>query len=73
MKIVPLIIHLRAILTKYKANRSFNKWATSLSLRPLEYDNVISYTAELFNNFMEYKQLVKKVQDIIAHGDQYSK
>ncbi|KAH7038401.1 uncharacterized protein B0I36DRAFT_381409 [Microdochium trichocladiopsis] len=61
-----------AILTKYKANRSFNQWATSQSLKPLEYDAVISYTAELFNNFMEYKQLIKKVQDIIAHGDQYT-
>ena len=61
----------RAILTKYKANRSFNEWAIKLSLKPLEYDAVISYTAELFNNYMEYKQLVKKVQDIITHRDDY--
>ncbi|MCJ1390224.1 hypothetical protein MMC18_003082 [Xylographa bjoerkii] len=61
-----------AILTKYKANRSFNAWAMSKSLRPLEYDAVISYTAELFNNFMEFKQLIKKVQDIITHRDDYT-
>ncbi|KAF5020572.1 hypothetical protein F66182_7404 [Fusarium sp. NRRL 66182] len=60
-----------AILTKYKANRTFNEWARRQEIQPLEYDAVISYTADLFNNFMEYKQLVKRVQDTMAHREQY--
>lgn len=58
-------------MTKYKANRSYNQWVMQLSIRPLEYDAVIYYTAELFNNFMEYKQLAKKVQDVVSHRSDY--
>ncbi|KXJ88990.1 hypothetical protein Micbo1qcDRAFT_112687, partial [Microdochium bolleyi] len=61
-----------SFVAKTPQKTCFNQWATSQSLKPLEYDAVISYTAELFNNFMEYKSLVKKVQDIISHGDQYA-
>ncbi|KAI6859873.1 hypothetical protein KC323_g6413 [Hortaea werneckii] len=55
-----------AILTKYKANRSFVETFTKLKFSPLEYDLVAGYTAELFDNYMEYKQLLKQVEDIIA-------
>lgn len=70
--LTPRIGTIRAILTKYKANRRFNELNKN-RLTTLEYDSVTSYTAELFNNFMEYKQLVKKVQNIIAHPLSYSK
>ncbi|KAI6826177.1 hypothetical protein KC332_g8113 [Hortaea werneckii] len=55
-----------AILTKYKANRSFVETFTKLKFSPLEYDLVAGYTAELFDNYMEYKQLLKQVEDITA-------
>ncbi|KAM0344750.1 hypothetical protein ACHAPU_007122 [Fusarium lateritium] len=61
-----------AILTKYTANRSFQQWASLQSLRPLDYDILKTYTAGLFDNFMEYKHLFKKVQHIISHGEQYT-
>ncbi|KAF5660128.1 hypothetical protein FHETE_9100 [Fusarium heterosporum] len=60
-----------AILTKYTSNRSFQQWAPSQSLRPLDYDILKTYTVELFDRFMEYKHLLKKVQHIMSHGEQY--
>jgi hypothetical protein len=62
----------RAILTRYKANRTFNELAMKREIHPLGYEPVLSYMADLFNNFMEYKHLVKQVQDIISNSDQYS-
>lgn len=61
-----------AILTKYEANRSFNVWKLGEAFSPLEYDAVASYTSELFDNYMEYKQLLKIVQDIMANPDNYT-
>ncbi|KAF9771021.1 hypothetical protein IL306_011370 [Fusarium sp. DS 682] len=61
-----------AILTKYKANRSYNEWAVGQKWHPVEYDSVAPFTAELFNNFMQYRQLFRKVKHIIAHQEQYS-
>ncbi|KAL5588071.1 hypothetical protein FOVSG1_013207 [Fusarium oxysporum f. sp. vasinfectum] len=58
-----------AILTKYKANSSFNEWSTYQILKPLDYDSVASYTSKLFDNYMQYKHLSRKVQDIISHLD----
>jgi hypothetical protein len=60
-----------AILTKYKANRSYVQWAGNNSLSPLEYDLVTGFTTELFDNYMEYKQLLKLVQDMIANPNDY--
>ncbi|MCJ1379492.1 hypothetical protein MMC17_002593 [Xylographa soralifera] len=61
-----------AILTKYKANKSFvEQWQEGNKLTPLEYDNVASYTAELFDSYMEYKQLLKQVQYMMANPDNY--
>ncbi|KAF1994444.1 hypothetical protein P154DRAFT_476000 [Amniculicola lignicola CBS 123094] len=60
-----------AILTKYKANRSFVEYSQASEFTPLEYENISSYTEELFENFMEYKQLLKKVQDILRNPDRY--
>lgn len=61
----------RAILTRYSANRSFKNKAKEKSHSLLRYDAVMSYTAELFENFMEYKQLIKAVQDIISNPTKY--
>ncbi|KAH7184520.1 uncharacterized protein B0J16DRAFT_397786 [Fusarium flagelliforme] len=60
-----------AILTKYKANRSFNALSAKKVMFVLDYEAVHSYTADLFDNFMEYKQLMKVVQDIMSNSDQY--
>lgn len=59
-------------MTKYKANRSFVEWSQTMSFTPLEYDNIGSFTGELFENYMEYKQLLKLVQDILLNRDQYA-
>ncbi|KAF5985419.1 hypothetical protein FBULB1_2914 [Fusarium bulbicola] len=61
-----------AILTKYEANRSFNEWSSYEILKPLDYDGVASYTSKLFDNYMQYNRLSKKVQDIISQRDKYS-
>lgn len=63
----------RAILTKYKANRSFQSTYNRKNFISLEYDAVASYTMDLFENFMEYKQLIKLVQDIITNPDNYTR
>ncbi|KAF5684787.1 hypothetical protein FDENT_6590 [Fusarium denticulatum] len=60
-----------AILTKYKANRSFNEWSSYQILKPLDYDGVASYTSKLFDNYIQYNHLSKKVQDIISQRDEY--
>ncbi|KAF5617126.1 hypothetical protein F25303_13364 [Fusarium sp. NRRL 25303] len=60
-----------AILTKYKANRSFNEWSRHQILKPLDYDSVASYTSKLFDNYTQYNHLSRKVQDIISHRDKY--
>ncbi|KAF2793408.1 hypothetical protein K505DRAFT_417828 [Melanomma pulvis-pyrius CBS 109.77] len=60
-----------AILTKYKANRSFVMWSKTSSFKALEYDQISSFTAELFDNFMEYKLLIKQLQTIINNRDNY--
>ncbi|KAK5110590.1 hypothetical protein LTR85_000990 [Meristemomyces frigidus] len=60
-----------AILTKYKANRSFVETYAKDRFSPLEYDAIASYTAELFDNYMEYKQLLKLVEDMIANPKSY--
>lgn len=59
-------------MTKYKANRSFAEWSSGMKFDSLEYDSVNSYTAELFEDFMEYKQLLKLVQNIIDNRGAYS-
>jgi hypothetical protein len=35
------------------------------------YDQIASVTSELFDNYMEYKQLIKHVQDILTQSDAY--
>ncbi|KAG5661894.1 hypothetical protein KAF25_004133 [Fusarium avenaceum] len=60
-----------AILTKYKSNRSFIEWTSSKPAKTLEYDQVSSYTAELFDSYMDYKILLKYVQLIIDDPDSY--
>ncbi|KAJ9656097.1 hypothetical protein H2201_008648 [Coniosporium apollinis] len=60
-----------AVLTKYKANRSFVEWSENKKFTPLEYENIGSFTGELFENFMEYKLLLKKVQDMLQNRDAY--
>lgn len=37
----------------------------------LEYDQISSFTAELFDNYMEYKLLLKQLQHIINNRDKY--
>ncbi|EWY89558.1 hypothetical protein FOYG_10379 [Fusarium oxysporum NRRL 32931] len=61
-----------AILTKYKGNRCFNEWSKYQTLKPLEYDGIASYTSKLFYNYMQYKKLSRKVQDIISHREKYT-
>ncbi|PNP78922.1 hypothetical protein FNYG_07787 [Fusarium nygamai] len=60
-----------AILTKYKANRSFNEWSSYQILKPLDYGSVAPYTSKLFDNYIQYSHLSKKVQDIISQRDKY--
>ncbi|KAM0424831.1 hypothetical protein ACHAPT_009887 [Fusarium lateritium] len=54
-----------AILTKYKSNRSFVQWSHNKMFKALEYDQISSYTAELFDSYMDYKMLLKDLQNII--------
>ncbi|KAF5634194.1 hypothetical protein F52700_5914 [Fusarium sp. NRRL 52700] len=61
-----------AILTKYKTNRSFNEWSSYQILKPLDYDSIAAYNSKLFDNYMQYSHLSKKVQDIISQRDKYS-
>jgi hypothetical protein len=63
----------RAILTKYKANKSFMQNLAEESFSPLEYDLVAEYTSNLFDNYMEYKQLVKAAQDIMTNPGNYNR
>ncbi|KAH6664290.1 hypothetical protein B0J14DRAFT_682520 [Halenospora varia] len=60
-----------AILTKCKANRSFVRHANSTVHPTLEYDQISSYTAELFDNFMDYKLLLKSLQTIARNRGDY--
>ncbi|KAF5662961.1 hypothetical protein FHETE_7706 [Fusarium heterosporum] len=60
-----------AIITKYKSNRSFMDWASNTPGKTLEYDLVSSYTAELFDSFMDYKILLKYVQLVIDDPESY--
>ncbi|KAL6922421.1 hypothetical protein ACHAPO_010842 [Fusarium lateritium] len=60
-----------AILTPYKANRSFVKWSTGSPVKTLQYDLIASFTAELFDSFMDYKMLLKLVQNIISSRKDY--
>ncbi|KAK6725252.1 hypothetical protein SNK04_004057 [Fusarium graminearum] len=60
-----------AILTPYKANRSFVKWSTGSPVKALQYDLIASFTAELFDSFMDYKMLLKDVQNIISNRKDY--
>ncbi|EKJ79151.1 hypothetical protein FPSE_00752 [Fusarium pseudograminearum CS3096] len=60
-----------AILTPYKANRSFVKWSTGSPVKTLQYDLIASFTAELFDSFMDYKMLLKDVQNIISNRKDY--
>lgn len=43
------------------------------SFSPLEYDLVADYTSSLFDNYMEYKQLVKAVQVIMTNPGNYNR
>jgi hypothetical protein len=67
-----VLIRRRAILTKYKANRSFVDQTRALAFSPLEYDLVAGYTSTLFDNYMEYKQLSKNVQDMMTFPGNYT-
>jgi hypothetical protein len=69
--ITELICASRAILTKYKANRSLVAQTRALAFSPLEYDLVAGFTLTLFDNYMEYKQLIKNVQDMMANPLDY--
>ncbi|KAF5004996.1 hypothetical protein FDECE_8521 [Fusarium decemcellulare] len=60
-----------AILTKYKSNRSFMDWSSNNPVKTLEYDQVSSFTAELFDSYMDYKILLKYVQLIIDDPESY--
>lgn len=60
-----------AILTKYKANRSFVEWSSASMAKTLEYDQINSYTAELFDHYMDYKLLLKHLQTIIDDRDSF--
>ncbi|RBQ80334.1 hypothetical protein FVER14953_20854 [Fusarium verticillioides] len=60
-----------AILTKYKSNRSFIDRVSNKPVQTLQYDQVSSYTAELFDSYMDYKILLKYVQLIIDDPDSY--
>lgn len=61
----------RAILTPYKANRSFVETYYKSPLQTLQYELISSYTAELFDSFMDYKLLLKRVQAIINDRSAY--
>lgn len=58
-------------MTKYKANRSFLQLARTTASQTLEYDQVSSYTAELFDNFMDYKLLLKQLHLIMRNRESY--
>ncbi|KAF2014345.1 hypothetical protein BU24DRAFT_481786 [Aaosphaeria arxii CBS 175.79] len=64
-----------AILTKYKANQSFVKKMAEKKheiSKVLQYDQVSTFTAELFDDFMDYKVLLNTLQDIISNRHEYT-
>lgn len=63
----------RAILTPYTSNRAYIDWCEQAHFVPRNprYDLISGFTAELFDNFMDYKRLLKKVQDIISYRSSY--
>ncbi|KAH8662562.1 hypothetical protein BX600DRAFT_399566, partial [Xylariales sp. PMI_506] len=60
-----------AILTKYKSNKTFVAWSRNKLFKALEYDQVTSYTAELFDSYMDYKLLLKDLQVVIDDRDSF--
>ncbi|KAK3367915.1 hypothetical protein B0H63DRAFT_404700 [Podospora didyma] len=60
-----------AILTPYKANRSFVNWSMGSPIKTLQYDLISSFTAELFDRFMDYKLLLKRAQNILSNRKSY--
>lgn len=58
-------------MTPYKANRSFVETYHKSPLQTLQYELISSYTAELFDSFMDYKLLLKRVQAIIKDRGAY--
>ncbi|KAM7211204.1 hypothetical protein V8F06_013414, partial [Rhypophila decipiens] len=60
-----------AILTPYKANRSFISWNMQSPVKILQYDLIANYTAELFDRFMDYKLLLKRAQHILSNRKLY--
>ena len=61
----------RAILTRYKANRSFVEWSQKMKLTTLDYEPIKSYTEGLFESYMTYKQLLNLVQDVLNRPEAY--
>lgn len=58
-------------MTKYKANHNFVTKFNMHLFKTLEYDQISSYTAELFDSFMDYKLLLKQLQNIINNRSAY--
>ncbi|KAF5591606.1 uncharacterized protein FSUBG_10418 [Fusarium subglutinans] len=61
-----------ALVAQDPQRTCFNEWSSYEILKPLDYDGVASYTSKLFDNYMQYNRLPKKVQDIISQRDKYS-
>lgn len=62
-------------MTKYKANQSFVKKMAEKQhqiSKVLQYDQVATFTAELFDDFMDYKVLLNTLQDVISNRHNYT-
>lgn len=60
-----------AILTKYDNNRHFIKWAEAKNIKVKQYSNVQRYTADLLDNYMEYKNNLAILQGALADPKAY--
>ncbi|KAA8897744.1 hypothetical protein FN846DRAFT_992263 [Sphaerosporella brunnea] len=60
-----------AILTKYDSNRDFVRWAKLNALKIKHYHNVQQYTSDLLDNYMEWKNNLARIQDVLANPSTY--
>jgi hypothetical protein len=60
-----------AILTKYDNNRDFVSWSRKNNLVIQQYDGVQQYTSDLLDNYMEWKNNLSRIQDVLANPSNY--
>ncbi|KAF5664050.1 hypothetical protein FDENT_12978 [Fusarium denticulatum] len=60
-----------AILTPYNRNRHFVKWAEENNITIPDFSPVQQYTHDLLDSFMEFKNILSRIQAVIANPVAY--